>query len=87
MRGQDRNEFHLTMSNTVTLFTDRFNLFLYRQHIRKLGADEIETARTWCMDLIRREHPTLTPEQAERFYDNLLNVRVSVVDEWTRRMT
>ena len=75
------------MSQTVTLFTDRFNLFLYRQHIRKLGADEIETARTWCMDLIRREHPDLTPEQAERFYDNLLNVRVSVVDEWTRRMT
>ena len=73
--------------NSVTDFTERFNLFLYRQHIRKLGPAEIELARNWCLDLIRREHPRLTEEEVVRFYDNLINVKVTAVDEWTRRMS
>ncbi len=66
---------------------ERLNLFLYRQHIRKLSATEIELARQWSMDLIRREHPDFTDEQAEKFYENLIHVRFTAVDEWTRRMS
>ena len=68
-------------------FAERFNAFLYRQHIRKLGHVEIETAREWCLNFIRREHPHLDEEQRERFYQNLIHVQVTAVDEWTRRMT
>ncbi len=70
----------------VTDFTERFNLFLYRQHVRKLAPAELETAREWCLQFIRREHPKWTDDEVTRFYDNLINVKVSAVDEWTRRM-
>jgi hypothetical protein len=73
--------------SSFSAFTERFNLFLYRQNIRKLTPEEIELAREWSMSLIRKEHPHFTDEQAERFYENLINVRVSVVDEWARRMS
>jgi hypothetical protein len=73
--------------SSLFAFTERFNLFLYRRSIRKLSAQEIELAREWSMTLIRKEHPGLTDEQVERFYENLINVRVSAVDEWTRRMS
>ena len=68
-------------------FTDRFNRYLYRQSIRKLGPAEISLAREWTINFIRREHPTLTDEQVERFYENLIHVQVHAVDEWTRRMS
>ena len=68
-------------------FAERFNQFLYRQTIRKLTPSDIELAREWCLNLIRREHPDLTPEEVERFYDNLLKVRAVAVDEWTQRMS
>jgi hypothetical protein len=68
-------------------FTDRFNHFLYRQSIRKLGASEIELAREWSCDFIRREHPHFTEDQVARFYENLIHIQVTAVDEWTRRMT
>jgi hypothetical protein len=73
--------------SSLSAFTERFNLFLYRQNIRKLSAGEIELAREWSMTMIRREHPHFTNEQAERFYENLIEVRVTAVDEWTRRMS
>ena len=73
--------------NDTPNFASRFNQFLYRQHIRKLGTGEIETARQWCLDLIRREYPQLNEEERERFYHNLITVQVTAVDEWTRRMT
>jgi hypothetical protein len=68
-------------------FTERFNRFLYRQSIRKLSEAEINLARDWSINLIRKEHPHLTPEQVERFYENLIHVQVSAIDEWTRRMS
>lgn len=73
--------------SSLSAFTERFNLFLYRQNIRKLSAGEIELAREWSMALIRKEHPDFTEQQVEGFYENLINVRVSAVDEWTRRMS
>jgi hypothetical protein len=70
----------------VSEFRERLNLFLHRQDIRKLTPEERSLARDWCMDLIRREHPEFNEAQAEHFYDNLINVRVIAVDEWSRRM-
>ena len=70
-----------------SVFTERFNLFLYRQHMRDLGPSEVELAREWCLSLIRREHPHLSPEQVDRFYENLIHVQLHAVDEWTRRMS
>jgi len=67
-------------------FAERLNLFYYRQHLRKLGPSDIETARNWCMNFIRREHPHLSDEEAERFYESLIRVELIPVDEWTRRM-
>jgi len=74
------------MSSALSAFTERFNLFLYRQHIRKLSAEEIELAREWSLNLIRKEHPHFTAQQTEVFYENLINVQVIAVDEWSRRM-
>jgi hypothetical protein len=70
-----------------TDFATRFNRFLYRQNIRKLGQTGRETAREWCVALIRREYPHFSPEQVDRFYDNLIQVQYHVVDEWTQRMS
>jgi hypothetical protein len=70
----------------VSEFRERLNHFLHRQDIRKLTDAERSLAREWCMDLIRREHPEMNDEQAEHFYENLINVRVITVDEWSRRM-
>jgi hypothetical protein len=75
------------MNFSLSDFTDRFNQFLYRQSIRKLTPAERQLARDWSMAFIRREHPNLSDEQAERFYENLIHVRVTAVDEWTERMT
>jgi hypothetical protein len=71
----------------ISSLADRFNQFLYRQSIRKLTDAERELARDWSMAFIRRTHPTLSEDQAERFYENLIHVRVTAVDEWTQRMT
>jgi hypothetical protein len=71
----------------ISDLADRFNQFLYRQSIRTLTDSERGLARDWSMAFIRREHPHLTDEQAERFYENLIQVRVTVVDEWTERMS
>lgn len=75
------------MSSSIPGFAERFNLFLYRQHIRKLAPTEIETAKAWCVDLIRKDHPQLTSEEVERFYENLIRVEFTATDEWTRRMS
>ncbi|MCE0484075.1 MAG: hypothetical protein LV479_07545 [Methylacidiphilales bacterium] len=72
--------------SAISEMAEKFNLFLYRQHIRKLGPGEIELARTWCLDLIRKEHPQLNDEQVERFYENLIHVKFTAVDEWEQRM-
>lgn len=71
---------------SLTLFAERLNRLLYRQHIRKLTPAEIELARQWSLNLIRREHPELSEEQVQRFYDNLIHVKFSAVDEWSERM-
>jgi hypothetical protein len=70
----------------VSELRERLNQFLHRQNVRKLTPEERELARQWCLDFIHREHPDFTDEQAEVFYDNLINMRVSVVDEWAQRM-
>ena len=75
------------MNPTLTAFAGRFNAFLYRQHIRRLTEVEIKLAREWSLALIRREHPHLNSDEVESFYENLIHVRVSVIDEWTRRMS
>lgn len=74
------------MMMQVAELRERLNQFLHRQNVRKLTPQERELARDWCLDLIRREHPEFTPEQMERFYENLIHVRVIPVDEWTERM-
>jgi hypothetical protein len=70
----------------VSELRERLNQFLHRQNIRKLTPEERSLAREWCLDLIHREHPELNDEQAELFYENLINVRIITVDEWSRRM-
>jgi hypothetical protein len=76
---------HLPMQS-VSDFTRRFNAFLYRANIQKLGASDRATAKEWCVALIRREHPKLADEEIERFYENLISVRWTAVDEWSERM-
>ena len=71
----------------ISDFREQLNLFLHRQNLRKLTADEISLARDWCMDVIRREHPEWSDEQKERFYENLIHVRVTVVDEFSQRLS
>ena len=63
------------------------NQFLYRQNIRRLGKKDIDLARGWCLNIIRREYPHLSEEQRESLYENLIHVQVTAVDEWSRRMS
>jgi hypothetical protein len=70
----------------VSDLRERLNQFLHRQNVRKLTPEEREMAKQWCIDVIRREHPKFTDEQVEAYYENLINVRVTAVDEWTQRM-
>jgi hypothetical protein len=65
---------------------ERLNQFLHLQNVRKLTPEERELAKQWCVEFIRREHPKFTDEQVEAFYENLLSLRITAVDEWTRRM-
>lgn len=74
------------MMTQVSDLRDRLNQFLHRQNVGKLTPAERTLARDWCLDLIRREHPELTEEERERFYENLIHVRVIAIDEWTQRM-
>lgn len=67
--------------------TGRLNQFFYRQNLRRLTAEELEMAKAWSMEMIRREHPAWSEEQAEAYYEQLLYVHFSAVDEWTRRMS
>ncbi len=71
----------------VSELRERLNQFLHRQNVRKLTPEERELARQWCLDFIHREHPDFTEEQVETFYAGLINVRITVVDEWTQRMS
>ncbi len=70
----------------VSDIRERLNQFLHRQNIRKLSLAERALAREWCLDLIRREHPDFDEEQRERFYENLIEIRIVPVDEWAQRM-
>lgn len=72
---------------SVSEFTARFNAFLYHANIRRLGPSDRAMAKDWCVNLIRREHPKLTDEEVERFYENLITVRWTAVDEWEQRMS
>ena len=74
------------MSSDTPDSTERFNLILYRQKIRQLGPSGIEMAREWCLAFIRREHPHLTAEEVDRFYEKLVTIKWSAVDEWSERM-
>lgn len=71
---------------SISEFTERFNAFLYRINIRKLSPGERALAKEWCVSLIRREHSHLNDEEVERFYENLITVRWTAVDEWSERM-
>ena len=64
----------------------RLNRIIYDQQMRKLTPEEIETARLWSLSLIRREHPEWTEDEVDRFYYNLINVNITVVDQWAQRM-
>jgi hypothetical protein len=70
----------------VSEIRERLNQFLHRQTVRKLTPAERAAARDWCLDLIRREHPEFDEQERERFYENLLNIRVIAVDGWAQRM-
>lgn len=72
---------------SLSHLAERLNEVLYRNYIRKLGPAEMELAEQWSKSIIRREYPHLTEEQRENFYDNLVRLNVTVVDEWTRRMS
>jgi hypothetical protein len=72
--------------SSLTQFTKRFNHFLYRQHLRKLGPEEIESARAWCLAFIRREHPHFTEAEIEHLYENLIHIKIIAVDGWAQRM-
>jgi len=82
----DLDKFGADDTPQLPTFTERFNKFLYKRSIQKLGAD-IQIAREWCLDLIRREHPHLNEEQREQFYHNLITIQMRPVDEWTQRMS
>jgi hypothetical protein len=76
----------MATNSAIANFAGRLNAFLYRQHIRRLSPEEIALAHEWSMALIRREHPHFSQEQADEFYEKLIQIRTYAVDEWTQRM-
>ncbi|HUB67021.1 MAG TPA: hypothetical protein VL981_06005 [Candidatus Methylacidiphilales bacterium] len=76
----------MATNSALSNFAERLNAFLYRQHIRRLGPAEIALAQEWSMAVIRREHPHFSQEQADEFYEKLIQIRAYAVDEWSQRM-
>lgn len=62
------------------------NRFLYRKETGRLTKAQLELAEKWALDMIRQHHPEWDEEQVRKYYDDLLKWRVTVVDEWGRRM-
>ena len=62
------------------------NRFLYRKETRALTPAQLEMAEKWALDYIRKHHPDWDDDRVRKYYDDLLKWRVTVVDEWGRRM-
>jgi len=64
---------------------ERINKLLYHRQVGSLSRREAELAESWTLQLIRDGHPKWTEEQVKTYYDNLVNIRVVVVDQWSKR--
>ncbi|NJK91318.1 MAG: hypothetical protein HC904_05485 [Blastochloris sp.] len=65
--------------------SERINTLLYHKQVEKLSRRDGELARTWTLQLIREAHPLWTEQEVERYYENLLKIRVVAVDQWGKR--
>ena len=64
---------------------DRVNTLLYRREVRKLSRGDGELAVRWTLALIRERNPRWSEAEVRAYYDNLLNIRVTVADDWSAR--
>ena len=71
--------------NRIPDFGERLNLFLYQRNVGRLESPDIETAREWCLEFIRKEHPKWSAKQVDEYYESLVDVELHAVDEWKRR--
>jgi hypothetical protein len=71
---------------TFAKVSEKLDSFLYRKIFQKLTPADRQSAQDWCLTIIRQGHPKWTEDEIKKYYDNLLNVKVIVVDEWSRRM-
>jgi hypothetical protein len=65
--------------------SERINKLLYHRQVGSLTRKEAELAETWTLQLIREGHPQWTEEQIRSYYDQLVNIRVVAVDQWSKR--
>jgi hypothetical protein len=64
---------------------ERINKLLYGRELRRLSRNDASMAVAWTKELIRERNPHWNEDQVERYYVNLLKIRILAVDEWSRR--
>jgi hypothetical protein len=64
---------------------ERINKLLYHRQVGSMTRRESELATNWTLQLIRDGHPKWSEEQVKNYYDNLVNIRVVAVDQWSKR--
>ena len=66
--------------------TEGLNRFLYRKDVVRLTRNDLELATRWTKLLIRDGHPRWSESEIDAYYDQLMQIRVVAVDQWSRRM-
>lgn len=61
------------------------NSLLYRKEVRRLSKEDREMANRWTLEMIRESHPDWSEERVRVYFNRLLYLRVTVVDEWSLR--
>jgi hypothetical protein len=64
---------------------ERINRVLYRREVHRLTPADLRLARRWTLELIQDSHPRWSREEVEACYERLSELRVTAVDEWSKR--
>lgn len=64
---------------------EKINGFLYRKETQTLTEEDMDTAREWSLQTIRRHYPRWSEEQCVRYYHSMINIRLIAVDQWSKR--
>lgn len=66
--------------------SEKLNTLLYRREMEKISSSDAQLAIDWTLEMIRSSHPHWDEARVQRYYENLLHLKVVAVDQFIRRM-